>query len=539
VRAFLRGALAALALLALSAPGASAQYDCQGTFPGQAPNPKTGTAPLVFGIYPLGFAGQVGVPAALARPEDAALRNRRLHELSGPSRPFVVHLYVTYKNTPDLQDEGKAQLRALDEITAAGFDAELVLTYRPNGGGGGPTDVPGYVAFVRSMIGRLASNRHLTGIQVTNEANNNTSPDASDGSFAGVREALVKGVIAAKDEARKRGLSRLHVGFNWFYRLDPQSEQDFWSSLKTLGGKPFVDALDWVGLDAYPGTFFPPAVPPDGSPGDARDAMVNAMSVLRDCYMPLAGIGKAVPIHVTENGYPTGPGRDEDEQVRKLRAMVAAVNDYRRNYNVTDYRWFSLRDTDTGSPNFQLHYGLLHDDYAPKPAFSAYRDLIAHYGTRAGSADRSGRGGSASGCLARRAGVVSRGIGRVRLGASRRVLERRLGAPRRRRGSVSRWCVTGGGSVVVAFARGQAALVATTARGHRSRRIAPGSSARVVRRTFPFGRLALRGVRRAGRRSRVVIGVRSGRVGYLAVARRPLLVRPATLARYLHRVGLR
>jgi hypothetical protein len=534
VRTAPRAGLGALVLLALAAPTASAQYDCQGTFPGQAPRPKPGAGPLTFGIYPLGFAGQVGIPAAEARPEDAALRHRRLRELSGSSRPFVAHLYVTYKNAPDLQPEGKAQLQALDEITAAGFDAELVLAYRPNGGGGGPTDVSNYVAFVRSMIARLAPNRHLTGIQVTNEANNNTSPDASDGSFKGVREALVQGVIAAKDEARRRRLSRLHVGFNWFYRLDPQSEQDFWSSLKTLGGKPFLDALDWVGLDAYPGTFFPPAVPPDDSAGDARDAMVNAMSVLRDCYMPLAGIGKTVPMHVSENGYPTGAGRDEDEQVRKLRAMVRAVSDYRRNYNVTDYRWFSLRDTDTGSPNFQLHYGLLHDDYSPKPAFFAYRDLVARFGSGAGKGR--GRPGGGAGCLARRAGVVSRGIGRVRIGASRRTLFRRLGSPRKRRLRTARWCVSGGGSVLVAFTRGgRAALVATTARSHRARRIAPGSSAGAARRAFPFSRPALGRTLRAGRRSRVL----GRRVRYLAVADRRLLIRRRSLASYLHLAGLR
>jgi hypothetical protein len=441
---------------------------------------------------------------------------------------------VTYKNAPDLQEEGKAQLKALDEITAAGFDAELVLAYRPNGGGGAPSDVPGYVTFVRAMVAKLGSNPRLTGIQVTNEANNNTSPDASDGSFAGVREALVRGVVGAKDEARKRGYGRLDVGFNWFYRLDPQSEQDFWTSLGQLGGKQFVAALDWVGLDAYPGTFFPPAVPPDGSTGDARDAMVNAMSVLRDCYMPLAGIGKSVPIHVSENGYPTGVGRDEDEQARKLRSMVQAVSDFRRNYNVSDYRWFSLRDTDTASPNFQLHYGLLRDDYSPKPAFSAYRDLIARYGARGG-----GRGARAA-CLSRRARVRSGGIGRVRLGGSRTALERRLGEPGRRTARTGRWCVSGGGSVLVAFSRtGRAALIATSAPGHRSRGVGPGSSRRALRRSFPFGRIALRGIRRAGRRSRVVAGLRAGRVRYLAVAGHTLLVRPRTLAAYLHLAGLR
>ena len=56
--------------------------------------------------------------------------------------------------------------------------------------------------------------------------------------------------------------------------------------------------------------------------------------------------------------------------------MVRAVHDFRGTYNVTDYRWFDLRDHNTSSLNFQHHYGLLRDDYSPKPAFDAYRRLI-------------------------------------------------------------------------------------------------------------------------------------------------------------------
>jgi hypothetical protein len=107
-----------------------------------------------------------------------------------------------------------------------------------------------------------------------------------------------------------------------------------------------------------------------------RDGMVNAMSQLRECFMPIARLGRDIPIHVEENGWPTGPGRPESEQVRALRQMVGAVNDFRGTYNVTDYRWFDLRDHNSSGPNFQQHYGLLRDDYSPKPAFGAYRDLV-------------------------------------------------------------------------------------------------------------------------------------------------------------------
>ena len=102
----------------------------------------------------------------------------------------------------------------------------------------------------------------------------------------------------------------------------------------------------------------------------------DAMSVLRDCFMPEAGIPGSVPIRVEENGYPTGVGRSTATQAEALREMVGAVNRFRGTYGVTDYRWFDLRDHLTRDPNFQRHYGLLEDDYSPKPAFAVYRGLV-------------------------------------------------------------------------------------------------------------------------------------------------------------------
>jgi hypothetical protein len=93
--------------------------------------------------------------------------------------------------------------------------------------------------------------------------------------------------------------------------------------------------------------------------------------------MPLAGLGKGTPIHVSENGYPTGPGRSYEEQSTALAEMVRAVHDFRGNYNVSDYRWFDLRDGDSSSSNFQQQFGITRDDYSPKPAFETYRGLIA------------------------------------------------------------------------------------------------------------------------------------------------------------------
>ena len=96
-----------------------------------------------------------------------------------------------------------------------------------------------------------------------------------------------------------------------------------------------------------------------------------------------AGIPDAVPIHVEENGWPDGPGPHRGAPgAGDAARWWARCNDYRGTYNVTDYRWFDLRERRHARPNFQQHYGLLRDDYSPKPAFEAYRALVASLARR-------------------------------------------------------------------------------------------------------------------------------------------------------------
>jgi len=179
-------------------------------------------------------------------------------------------------------------------------------------------------------------------------------------------------VIAAKDEATKNGLNHLEVGFNWAYRTDPGQEESFWRALRDRGGQEFVRAVDWIGLDAYPGTVFPPA---ESDLGGYRDGMVNGMSSMR-CFAAIPGIPASVPMKVEENGWPTYPGRSQAMQADVLREMVRAVHDYRGTYNVSDYRWFNLRDGDSSSSQPFQHFGLLDSAYNEKPAFAVYESLV-------------------------------------------------------------------------------------------------------------------------------------------------------------------
>lgn len=327
--------------------------------------------PLTFGIYPGGAAGTVG-PARAPKPEDPAKRLQALLALRPAGAPFVVHLYAGYTG-PDGWTAEQQVGSEIAQYTAAGLQVELVLTYRPAGGGTAPA-VPGFVAFTQAAVQSFGSNPNFVSLQVTNEANVMGAPNAADGYYAGARDALIAGVLAAKHAIESDGFGQIKVGFNWA-NSDAPSERAFWSYLGAHGGPAFVRALDWVGLDAYPGTWGPPV---SGAPATATAAAMRAaLGSLRSIYMPLAGIPQHVALHVSENGYPTGPGRSDATQVDVLKAAVTTVAALSSQYNITDYRWFDLRDADSAGSDFEGQYGLMTDAYAPKPGFAAYSRLVA------------------------------------------------------------------------------------------------------------------------------------------------------------------
>jgi hypothetical protein len=333
-------------------------------------------APLVFGIYPGGAAGTVG-PSGPVAPEDPAKRLAALERLRAPGAPFVLHIYAGYTG-PGGWTVAQQVGDEIAQYTAAGFEVELVLTYRP-ADGGSPQDVSGFEEFVRQTISTFGSNPGFVSLQVTNEANVMGAPNASDGSYAGAEDALIGGVIAAKAATRARGFKQMRVGFNWAYAGNVD-ERAFWSYLGRKGGAAFVSALDWVGLDIYPGTWGQ-AISGSLSSGTAA-AMNTALTELRRVYLPRAGIPSRVPLHVSESGYPTGPGRTPAMQVEAMRAAVDSVVAGQRTFNITDYRWFDLRDAVSASSDFQSQYGLMTDTYVPKPAFFTYQALVASLGRR-------------------------------------------------------------------------------------------------------------------------------------------------------------
>jgi hypothetical protein len=281
--------------------------------------------------------------------------------------------------------DGQSGIQAFESQVAtyarAGFDVEIQVRYHPPSGEAG--DIPAWLAYVREVVDTFGPDKHVVAMTITNEANVQVSPNTSDGYYAGAEDALIQGIEAAHAEALKRHYNQLKFGFTYAYRFSPQGDAAFFSYLGAHGGRAFEQALGFVGLDFYPGTIYPPVM----APGDSyRAEFAQAAGVLRDCFDPMAGIGTSVPIWITENGVPTGVLSDA-QQAAALQQLVQAAHDYSGTFNITDYRWFNLRDASSSppvsliGPTFSSD-GLLRDDYTAKPSFAVYRSLIAEYGAK-------------------------------------------------------------------------------------------------------------------------------------------------------------
>jgi dienelactone hydrolase len=157
---------------------------------------------------------------------------------------------------------------------------------------------------------------------------------------------------------------------------------------------------------------------------------------------------------------------------------------------------------------------------------------------RAQGCRRSAQARSGHRCLPRRLRVSGRRIGPARLGRSFRRFFRRYRAIRRKR-AATRFCVRKGGRFWVGSRKGKIDFIATTTRGHRTRRTGPGR--RVRRSRLPgahrLGRGLLVGHRVGG--GRVIYGIRRHRVRFLAVASRRQIKRKRSLARRLRAIRLR
>jgi len=200
----------------------------------------------------------------------------------------------------------------------------------------------------------------------------------------------------------------------------------------------------------------------------------------------------------------------------------------------------------TGSPviDERANWAMSEPAFAPERGEIWYSDgTSGFYALKLSSAvwpPKAGQGTpGARSCLARRSPIGPRNIGRIRIGYTRKRLLRLPVKPVRTGSRSFRYCVkrSRGGVTAVFSRRGRVMLVATTARSHGNRRVRPGRSTRTLR-AYPRRRAIGHGVFRANPRSPRLIGVRRGRVRFIAVAKRQLLRGPRPLRRSLRLAGL-
>jgi hypothetical protein len=323
----------------------------------------TQPSPLIFGIYPGGHTGFGSGRAVTA--DDPVRIHEALDHLQVGTSPFLVRGYLPYAGSLSATEALAIRTpTAAEQYVQDGRKLDLVLQFRQ-------PDLDGWLTFIRQSIHRY--NSMLATLQITEEANVTTTPEV-DGCIPQVREALVRGVIAAKEEIQRCGLD-IQVGFNAAPSFDPAD--DFWPAISALGGQSFLDALDYVGLDFFPDVFRPL---PDAREATLRRAVVGVLSHFRNVSLAAGNISQTCPIHITEHGCPTGPTRSAERQVEMVEQIVRIIHEQREQLNITHYEHFALRDANSSNSDLLSQFGLLRDDYHPKPAFERYRQLIADLG---------------------------------------------------------------------------------------------------------------------------------------------------------------
>jgi hypothetical protein len=354
----------------LLAPSAAAQGgDCLTADPPSIGAPST---PLRFGVTPL-LAGSVGASQLEPKPDDPAATDASLRALRPRGHQLVLRLNRMF------WADGGAGIRRykalVDRFAAAGFASELQVRYHPPEGMAG--NMPAWKRYVKRVVRVFGRRESVVALSITNEANFDVSPNTSDGSYPGVREAVVKGISIADRKLRRMGRRDIDLGFSFAWRWIPSEDRSFWEEIGARATPRFRRALDYVGLQIYPGLVFPPVLLPGRSAGDE---VIEALTLMRSCYLPKAGLGRQVDLWVSENGYATNLGRTEESQAADLGTTTDSVAAYSGELGISDYRYFNLRDNNSSGPDLFDAVGLLRDDYSRKPAFGVLRRTIREAG---------------------------------------------------------------------------------------------------------------------------------------------------------------
>jgi hypothetical protein len=313
---------------------------------------------LTFGIYPGSAVGDTGPAGPPDRPDKI---NQALAELQGcPDRPFTVRAYDAYADPGDTVRATTLQTPAgYGRYLGSGRTLDLVAQYHSRSG-----DIDGYCAFIDQLID--CHGEHIASLQIAEEPNITGNP-LLDGAYPRITEALIAGVRAAKDKTRRSGHPGLKVGCNSSPLIGPDSA--FFTDLTRAGGSQFIADLDYIGLDFFPDVFRPIA------PASLASVVQGLLHAHRRDNLAPAGLGH-LPLVITEHGWPTGPGRTAERQAEVLRTVIGVISRNARALSITGYIHHTLRDARSAGSGLFCQFGLMTDDYTPKPAFHVYQELI-------------------------------------------------------------------------------------------------------------------------------------------------------------------
>jgi len=316
---------------------------------------------FTFGIYP---GGQLGTKTGMTNgPEDKPEKIlEALDLLQGEHYGLLTRCYIIYKgkDIPPAFSNKNPQQYAVN-----GRQLDLVLCFQSLDELSG-----GWLDFIIKIIEEY--HPYIAKLQITEEANVNLP--VLDGYYPGSRAALVEGIVTAHKKIKKMGL-QIPVGFN--AASDFNHDKQFWKEIASLADQSFYDALGYVGLDFFPDVF--KAVPGADDEQILKESVKYIISIYRE-DMLRAGIQHIIPLHITENGWPTGEGRSEEKQAERIEKIIRAVYDLRTQLNITHYELFGLRDADSKIEDLFYQFGILKDDYTPKKSFFIFKKLLSELG---------------------------------------------------------------------------------------------------------------------------------------------------------------
>lgn len=314
-----------------------------------------------FGIYP---GGQLGTTTGMTSgpPDLPDQILSALDILQGEHYTLTVRCYIIYKGKDISLSYSQENPQ---QYAVNGRLLDLVLCFHSF-----EEELSGWLDFVENIIEEY--HPYIGKLQITEEANVNL-PEL-DGHYPKSKQALVQGIIHAHQILSEMDL-QIPVGFNATPDFNPNRQ--FWKEIASLSNMSFYDALGFVGLDFFPDVFRP--IPNAGEEKTMKDAIKYVLSLYRADLLE-AGIRQDIPLHITENGWPTGLNRSEEDQASRVEKIIRSLYSLREEFNIEYYEFFGLRDADSNNQNIFYQFGILKDDYTPKKAFFTFKKLVTELG---------------------------------------------------------------------------------------------------------------------------------------------------------------